>query len=943
VHGSPSLLVEREREVAALRAAAARAAAGDGQLVIVEGAPGVGKSALAAAAAEAGRAAGLGVLVARAGELERDVPFGVVRVLLEPLAQPALAAGRMHEAARRVFEVGAGVSDEIPAVVPGLGVLVAELATAADGRGLALVVDDGHWADAASLRLIAHLLLRLPALALLLVVVTRSREAGGGGVLDVLRADPDAVVLEPQPLSPSGVAEVVRATFAADAAEEFCSACARASGGNAFLLAQLLLGLSAAGVPARAEDAVAVESIVPRGVRAEVSARLARLPAPAPAGAFADALAVLGDGTPLRRVAALAALDLHTAEDAGEALARAGVTHPGEPPAFAHPLLAAAVGEGLEGFQRGRLHRRAAVLLDGDGEPPLRLAAHLLHAPPAGDPWVVRTLCAAAADAAALDDVAHAVRLLERAIAEPPAKDERAAVRVEHALAQAHAGAPTAIEAVRGALSVVEEPGDRLALLRELARVQWLSGNLDAAAATGRDALAQAPPGHAGHDEVLAELLAELLAVVLMHRFSDVPADPRLLALVERAARGWVPASAGLAAALATVLALSGWDVRLVAPLIERALTGDPFRRDAAPYGLALDFIVAALLFSDQPDRAAQLVEQALGEARHARDPIRLGHWSYLSAEAGRRLGRLDEAVGDATAAIDAAGGRWASWLGFSVATLVEAHLDRGDVPAAQLALAIADGRVPIDQVAGAAVQTAHGRLLSELGRPQEALDVFLETERRLDALGRRDGPSVPWRPGAALAAQQAGEADLAWRLAEEELIGARAAAAPARLGGALRVAAAVGDAEQRIERLREAVSVLRRSPARVERAAALAALGAALRRAGERLAAREPLAEALSLADACSAADIAGYALAELHAAGARPRRRARSGPDALTSAERRVAELAARGLANRAIAAQLVLSTRTVEWQLARAFAKLGVRSRQELSVELPDAKSQ
>jgi len=228
-----------------------------------------------------------------------------------------------------VFEVGAGVSDEIPAVVPGLGVLVAELATAEDGRGLALVVDDGHWADAASLRLIAHLLLRLPALALLLVVVTRSREAGGGGVLDVLRADPDAVVLEPQPLSPSGVAEVVRATFAADAAEEFCSACARASGGNAFLLAQLLLGLRAAGVPARAEDAVAVESIVPRGVRADVSARLARLPAPA--GAFADALAVLGDGTPLRRVAALAALDLHTAEDAGDALARAGVTHPGEP------------------------------------------------------------------------------------------------------------------------------------------------------------------------------------------------------------------------------------------------------------------------------------------------------------------------------------------------------------------------------------------------------------------------------------------------------------------------------------------------------------------------------------------------------------------------------------------------------------------------------------
>jgi len=647
---------------------------------------------------------------------------------------------------------------------------------------------------------------------------------------------------------------------------------------------------------------------------------------------------VLGDGTPLRRVAALAALDLHTAEDAGDALARAGVTHPGEPPAFAHSLLAAAVGEGLEGFERGRLHRRAAVLLDGDGEPPLRLAAHLLHAPPAGDPWVVRTLCAAAADAAALDDVAHAARLLERAIAEPPAKDERAAVRVEHALAQAHAGAPTAIEAVRGALSVVEEPGDRLALLRELARAQWLSGNLDAAAATGRDVLAQAPPGHAVHDEVLAELLA----VVLMHRFSDVPADPRLLALVERAARGWVPASAGLAAALATVLTLSERDVRLVAPLIERALTGDPFRRGRRPLraGAGLHRGRAAVLRPARPRRPARRAGARRGPTRprpHSAGPLELPQrggrpapWPPRRGRRGRhrgdRRGRREVGVVAGLLGRDARGGpsrprrraRGAGGAGHR-------RRARSDRPGR--------GRRGAD-----GARTAAQRARPAAGGPRGV--------PRDRAPARRAGPARrpvgALAPGAALAAQQAGEADLAWRLAEEELIGARAAAAPARLGGALRVAAAVGDAEQRIERLREAVSVLRRSPARVERAAALAALGAALRRAGERLAAREPLAEALSLADACSAADIAGYALAELHAAGARPRRRARSGPDALTSAERRVAELAARGLANRAIAAELVLSTRTVEWQLARAFAKLGVRSRQELFVAFDVAKS-
>jgi DNA-binding CsgD family transcriptional regulator len=69
------------------------------------------------------------------------------------------------------------------------------------------------------------------------------------------------------------------------------------------------------------------------------------------------------------------------------------------------------------------------------------------------------------------------------------------------------------------------------------------------------------------------------------------------------------------------------------------------------------------------------------------------------------------------------------------------------------------------------------------------------------------------------------------------------------------------------------------------------------------------------------------------LHATGARPRRSARTGIQALTSAERRVVELASDGLTNRQIADRLVLAPKTVEWHLSHAFAKLGIRSRREL----------
>ena len=110
--------------------------------------------------------------------------------------------------------------------------------------------------------------------------------------------------------------------------------------------------------------------------------------------------------------------------------------------------------------------------------------------------------------------------------------------------------------------------------------------------------------------------------------------------------------------------------------------------------------------------------------------------------------------------------------------------------------------------------------------------------------------------------------------------------------------------------------------------------LGAALRRRGERVAAREPLRAALDLADAGGLAAVARHAREELQVSGARVRRPALSGVDALTPSERRIADPAAKGLSNPEIAQTLFVTVKTVEMHLGHAYRKLGIRSRRDLA---------
>lgn len=120
----------------------------------------------------------------------------------------------------------------------------------------------------------------------------------------------------------------------------------------------------------------------------------------------------------------------------------------------------------------------------------------------------------------------------------------------------------------------------------------------------------------------------------------------------------------------------------------------------------------------------------------------------------------------------------------------------------------------------------------------------------------------------------------------------------------------------------------------RLELAYSLTELGAALRRAGARTAAREPLRRALDLAHRCGATPLAQRAREEALAVGARPRRPWVTGVHALTASELRVVRLAAQDMGNREIAQALFITAKTVSDHLSSAYHKLNVSSRDQLA---------
>src|SRR5918999_152044 len=284
------------------------------------------------------RVDGVRVLRARGSELDRAFAFGLVRQLLERevVQDPELLTAGAEPAAAVFAPAGGEMRAEegLFASLHGLHWLVANLAAR---QPLLILADDVHWADTASLRWLVFLAERVEDVQALIVVAARREEPGADQeLLDALMMVGAASLLKPAPLSPDATTTVVRDRLPG-AVEPFAAACHRATGGNPFLLGELLRELAAEGVTGRADEVARVSQFGSEGVGRAVRRRLRQLPPEA--SALARALAVLGPGAPLEEAAALARLDVPAAAAAADALAGIGVLDADRALEFVHPAV----------------------------------------------------------------------------------------------------------------------------------------------------------------------------------------------------------------------------------------------------------------------------------------------------------------------------------------------------------------------------------------------------------------------------------------------------------------------------------------------------------------------------------------------------------------------------------------------------------------------------
>jgi DNA-binding CsgD family transcriptional regulator len=926
---APSLL-ERERELRAIDEKLDEAAVGRGGLVLIEGPAGIGKSALVARARRAALDRNVAVASARGSELERADAFGVVRQLLEPRlrgmsasARERLLGGAAALAAPVVLPETAPVAGDGAssfAALHGLYWLVAGLAAE---RPQLLAVDDLHWADEASVRFLLFLANRLEDSPVLLLAAQRPDPSSP---CHALRAAPGVLAVTPGALS-------ITATAAAlgDGVEpEFAAACHAATGGNPLLVRRLGDGLREHGVPFTRAGVAELARSGPDVVSGTVTAameRLGREPV-----ALARAVAILGDDAPLALAAALAGLPAATASAAADQLVRAGILEDGLPLRFQHALVRDAVLGSLTAGERAAAHRDAARLLAERGAPPRAIALHLRHTEPDGDPGVAATLAAEGRRALASGAPSEARELLARALAEPPAEADRHGLLLALSRASTHLGDAEAIDHIQAAYDAA---GDEVERAHAALAVMWATGPAPEQIEQGLRLIEPAIEGMAGHDR---ELGLQLQAARLMMLFLSEDQVPLWIAESERHAT-LEGSSAGeclllLHAAIARFA--TGRPAAEIAAPVERIPGNAAALAALGPEAPWLAFLIGMLFKTDRLDAAAAVSGAVLAEASRTGSAGGFAIASVWLAWIALRRGEGATAEAHARAAVDAApAGGWQHALCSAGLAEVLAERAQLDEAARILAAVGVDGLDPADRSSELAFST-RSIVRTAQGDAAGALEDQLEARRRRGDEPAMDPDFAGWLRIARLL-HATGDAGAAREEAVGALEYARHFGTPGYIGQALTVTGVLAGGAAGIEVLREAVEQLEGSPARCELARSLVDLGGALRRDGQRVAARDALRRALDIAAAGGLTATAERAREELRATGARVRRDHATGVASLTPSELRIAERAAAGASNPEIAQALFVTTKTVEMHLSRVYRKLDIPSRDRLPAAL------
>ena len=918
------MLLDRDSELGSIEDALRSARTGEGAGLLIEGPAGIGKSALLEAAAAIASGSGMTVASA-AGSEAHEVGFGVARMLLAPVLAESDRDpfGGAAGVARPLFAAeGEAVGGDSFSIVHALYWLCASLS---ERRPLVLLVDDVQWADELSIDALTFIAERIAEIDACVIMARRSGERdereslttlAGGGNLDLLR---------PEPLGSEAVAKLVETRLGAGTDRAVARAFAEASGGNPLFLRELLRSAESRGADNEIEP-TAVTRLGPETIGRVVEERLDGRSSEA--RSLARALAILGEERDLDLAAAVAGTDPEGARAALDELVEAGLVEETDRPSYSHTVVRRIVHDAIPDAERSRAHVRAASALSARNDTE-RAAAHLVAAGSdrIGAEWVVPTLLEAGRNAGGRGARAEAEGYLLRALAEEPCRAERYLVMFELGLSQSRARDPAAVESLAAAREDAAKPVDRARSALAQGQACFYLVRLDEAARTCRAAIAELD----GDEHELALMLeaeamnADRLNGVEQDRPREIEPEVRL---------GRTPAERAVLVHVAgEAVARGDRTASEILGLCERAWGGGSLMEEVGADAPILSFLGTTLSWAEDFDAVFRLTRAQIERGRSQGSLMGISYGLALQSGTNLRIGDLARAESEAELVVSSlpASDPLAHMICFGWLLEVAVARGRADEAKATLAESGLDGPLP-DLGTVDFLLLARGDVALACGDPLGALEEYEEVGRRAERALYLNPAGLAWRSRAAIALTRLERHDDAGPLAREEVERARRFGAPRALGIALRALAASAPNE-RVETLREAVDVLGGSGARLELARALVDLGVTLGETGAGLGAREPLAEGMDLAHHCGALALVDRAMGELRALGARPRRPAVRGVDALTPQERRVAQRVAEGRSNREVAEELFLTRRTVEMHLTNVYRKLSITSRAEL----------
>lgn len=939
-------LVGRDEELETLDRLIAEAGEGEFRLLQVEGEPGIGKSRLLDELAD--RTDGGGWLVRRgsAAEFESELPFGPVIDALDPYLT-ALDPQSVNRLGSETTEVLAEVfpalasrrnKDRGPAIASErfrIHIAIRELLERLSGRApLALILDDVHWADQASIELIGYLLRRPPQAAIMVAVGNRSGKLDPNLAATIATSRGPVAQIQLAPLTLAQTATLIGVS------ERLAEPTFRETGGNPFFALEL----------ARAGLEPGSGGPVPETVSAALSAEAGAL-SPG-TRRFAEAAAVAGDPFDIDLVDLIVGDGCEATASIDE-LASGDLVRPTEVPRrfrFRHSLVRSAIYQSVMPGTRLADHGRAAHALAGMDAPAAEQARHLVLAARPGDSDAARVIGEAAAGAQASAPTLAAT-WSDAALRIMPSGevDFRLAMLTIRAQATAAAGRfEEARASLLQAIDLLEEDQveQRVSLTSACASMEDLMGQHEVAHSRLTGLLAaledQGSPQavevmlNLARDAFLrndAESMTQWSERALEAVLADEPVDQHLLVMAK--------ATRAICASFTGPISLARQCADDATAIFD---TFDQESLDRTVFGMAL--LCGADLYLERFEETIKHGQIAIESSRRTGQGQNFPMLYPCIGTAGVTNGNFEIARSVLDDAIDSArisnNVQSLAWSLFNRAMLAQAE---GDIPMAEQ-LCSESVELLEDQDDGLIKTWAgvlRGGSIIAAGRLEEGLAVLL------DAAGGEGLPEIPgsWRvwflaieTETLIALGRIEEAEQVCGIAEErskEFDNEMSASQALRARASLDIA--LGNPEEAIGHARRAIDLAGAVDAKTEVFDDRIVLAEALRAAGQESEAITELETVREGAIELGAERHRKLAEQKLRALGRRIHRR--SGPPAgdtgvesLTGREREVTELVVDRRTNREIAEALFLSQKTVETHLRNIFGKLGVTSRVEVA---------